>query len=148
MKILIVDDEQLARAELSYLIKKSPCLQNMEIKLFQSEDVKTGLGILIKEQIDIIFLDISLNGDNGFSLAQQLHQLPYAPLIIFATAYDEFAVKAFSVDALDYILKPFEPERINQALTKAIRALGNRHDSQKESLENLLTVELNDRNIV
>ncbi|MCO6541899.1 DNA-binding response regulator [Bombilactobacillus bombi] len=148
MKILIIDDEQLARTELAYLINQSSCFNNEQVNIFQSEDINHGLGILIKEQIDIIFLDISLNGENGFELAQQLHQLSYSPLIIFATAYDEFAAKAFNVDAIDYVLKPFEPKRIDQALFKAIKALNKRSDITTESLTNLLTIELQDRNVV
>ncbi|KJY51496.1 Sensory transduction protein LytT [Bombilactobacillus mellis] len=148
MKILVVDDEKLARSELTYLIEQSPRLKDYQLEIFQSEDINHGLEILIKEQIDIIFLDISLNDENGFDLAQQLYKLPKAPLLIFATAFDEFAVKAFNVDAVDYILKPFEQKRVDQALGKAIRALGEKKAAAQKPLKNLLAIELDDRDVV
>lgn len=150
MKILVVDDEPLARDELSYLIKKSPSLHGQAVVLYQAEDIKEAQGILLKHQIDLMFLDISLNEENGFELANELKQLTYLPLIVFATAYDEYAVKAFEVGALDYVLKPFEQERINQALVKAVNVLASKKrpplsDSAKSDV---LSIELEDRNAV
>ncbi|MGL4705412.1 MAG: LytR/AlgR family response regulator transcription factor, partial [Enterococcus faecalis] len=81
MKILVVDDEPLARNELAYLIKKSPAMRGQAIKLYQAEDIKEAQGILLKHQIDLMFLDISLNEENGFELAEELKQLTYSPII-------------------------------------------------------------------
>lgn len=150
MKILVVDDEPLARNELAYLIKKSPSLQGQTIKLYQAEDIKEAQGILLKHQIDIMFLDISLNEENGFELAEELKQLTYSPIIIFATAYDEYAVKAFDVGALDYVLKPFEQKRIDQALAKAINILNVQitKSAQTKTDREVLSIELEDRNVV
>ncbi|WP_294955650.1 LytTR family transcriptional regulator DNA-binding domain-containing protein [uncultured Lactobacillus sp.] len=151
MKILIVDDEPLARAELSYLIKKSPILNKKSVKLYQAEDIKEAQGTLLKHEIDLLFLDISLNEENGFELADELKQLNYSPMIVFATAYDDYAVKAFDVGALDYVLKPFEQERIDQALQKAEKVLKTKSNSvvQHEKAESeVLSIELEDRNVV
>lgn len=150
MKILVVDDEPLARNELAYLIKKSPAMREQTIKLYQAEDIKEAQGILLKHQLDLLFLDISLNEENGFELADELKQLAYSPIIIFATAYDEYAVKAFDVGALDYVLKPFEQQRIDQALAKALNLLNvqaTKPDQDKADSE-ILSIELEDRNVV
>lgn len=155
MKILLVDDEPLARGELEYLIKRSPTLTEMSYDIFQAEDVKEAQGSLLKEHIDLIFLDISLNEENGFELADELKQLSYSPLIIFATAYDNYAVRAFNVDALDYVLKPFEQERIDQALSKALKTLQVQEvhaesgdNKTNKQVNDMLSIELADRNVV
>lgn len=150
MKILVVDDEPLARNELTYLIKKSPSMRGQTLKLYQAEDVKEAQGILLKHQLDVLFLDISLNEENGFELTEELKQLTYSPIIIFATAYDEYAVKAFDVGALDYVLKPFEQERIDLALAKARNILNVKHNKSVQNKVNreVLSIELEDRNVV
>ncbi len=150
MRILVVDDEPLARKELSFLIKKSASLDGQEIKLYQAEDIKEAQGILLKYQIDLVFLDISLNEENGFELAYEFKQLNYSPIIIFATAYDEYAVKAFDVGALDYVLKPFEQKRIDQALEKAVKVLDTKQVKPKPAGHDgeMLSIELADRNAV
>ncbi|RHW50794.1 LytTR family transcriptional regulator DNA-binding domain-containing protein [Lactobacillus bombicola] len=148
MKILVVDDEPLARTELLYLIKKSPSLKNHPVTLYQAEDIKEAQGILLKHLIDLLFLDISLNDENGFELAEELKQLAHAPLIIFATAYDEYAVKAFDIGAFDYILKPFEQKRIDRALKKATANLTAKFQKTSSNGSEVLIVELDDRNVV
>lgn len=121
MQILIVDDEALAREELSYLVEQSPAITDPIIS--KAEDIHEAEDILLQKQIDLLFLDISLNDENGFDLAKKLQMLAKPPLVIFATAYDDYAVKAFEIEAADYILKPFEQERVNQALSKAMKRL-------------------------
>lgn len=115
MNILVVDDEPLARDELSYLLKQNLLVDAVD----QADSIATAISKLLKGKIDVIFIDISLNDENGFELADELKKLAQPPLIIFATAFDSFAVKAFDIDAIDYILKPFEQMRIDQALEKA-----------------------------
>jgi len=150
MQILLVDDEPLARGELEYLIGKSASLKNVDFQTFQAEDIKEAQGTLLKHRIDLIFLDISLNEENGFELAEELKQLSYSPLIIFATAYDDYAVRAFNVDALDYVLKPFEQERIDQALGKALKTLQSEPTKTQpaQPVNDMLSIELADRNVV
>ncbi|HGC7586032.1 TPA: LytR/AlgR family response regulator transcription factor [Streptococcus agalactiae] len=116
MKILILDDEMFARQELSFLVEHSQEVDNPEI--FQAEDISEAEKILFRQQIDLIFLDISLSEENGFTLANQLSQLAHPPLVVFATAYDNYAVKAFESNAVDYIMKPFEQQRVDMALSK------------------------------
>lgn len=149
MKILLVDDEPLARGELEYLVKQSSLLADVSYEIIQAEDLKEAQRSLLKEHIDLIFLDISLNEENGFELADELKQLSYSPLIIFATAYDDYAVRAFNVDALDYVLKPFEQERIDQALNKALKTLQASSSSNNDQpVNDMLSIELADRNVV
>ncbi|MBI0120713.1 LytTR family transcriptional regulator DNA-binding domain-containing protein [Lactobacillus sp. M0398] len=151
MRILVVDDEPLARTELSYLIKKSSVLNKQNIKLYEAEDIKEAQGTLLKYKIDLLFLDISLNEENGFELADELKQLSYSPMIVFATAYDNYAVKAFDVGALDYVLKPFEQERVDQALQKAVKVLNSQNNNAVQAQKagsDVLSIELEDRNVV
>lgn len=148
MKILLVDDEPFARSELEYLIKQSPSLKGVDLTVYQAEDIKQAQAYLIKNKIDLMFLDISLNGENGFELAEELKQTN-SPLIIFSTAYDEYAIKAFDVGAIDYVLKPFEQERIDQALAKVQKILSrNEHATKKHVASDMLSIELKDRNVV
>lgn len=117
MQILIVDDEPLARAELRYLLT-----QNHHVTaVFEAENIQTAQQQLLTQKIDLVFLDIQLGDDNGFTLAQQLKQISTQPRIIFATAYDQYALDAFNANALDYILKPFEQSRVDEAIAKGLR---------------------------
>lgn len=108
---LIIDDERLAREELKSLLK-----DYHEIEII--DEAKNGEeGILkIKElKPDLIFLDINMPGMNGFEMIKHLEEIPR---VIFVTAYDEYAIKAFEVNALDYIMKPVDPERLKEAIQK------------------------------
>jgi two-component system, LytTR family, response regulator len=105
MKTLIIDDERLARKELIKLLAKYPELE-----------IAGECGKAIEDmRPDLIFLDIQMPGKNGFEL---LEDLDYVPKVIFVTAYDEYALKAFEVNALDYLLKPVEEERLSEAIQK------------------------------
>lgn len=150
MNILVLDDEVFARQELTYLIRESEELTDVEI--FEAEDISSAEKILFRQSIDVIFIDISLSEENGFTLANQLEKLAKPPLIIFATAYDQYAVKAFDSNATDYILKPFEQERIDKALAKVKKVLQLEGKDSGASSESqgvgLLTLTLVDRSIV
>lgn len=146
MNILILDDEKLARIELEYLLNKSKVLQGIKTNIFQAEDIGKALKIMLKNKIDLLFLDISLNEENGFEVTEELRQLTYDPYIIFATAYDQYAVQAFNVNAVDYILKPFEQERIDKALMKILQLMEVERKNTGETT--MLTVELADRDVV
>lgn len=116
MEILIVDDEPLAREELRYLLEQNSNVTN----IYEAESIDTATKQLINQQIDLVFLDIQLGDDNGFTLAKRLKDLSLQPRIVFATAYDEYALDAFDANALDYILKPFEQERVDEAVNKGM----------------------------
>ena len=114
LRAFIVDDEPLARDELAYLLRRS---KQVDI-VGQAESVETALDTLQDIDIDAVFLDIQLEDGCGMEIANKLNELEYPPLIVFATAYDEYALKAFEVNALDYLLKPIEPKRLADAIHK------------------------------
>lgn len=114
MHILIVDDEPLARNELAYLINQS----SKEIIISEADDEESALRIIQNEEIDAVFLDIHLTSENGLDVADKINRLTNSPEIVFATAYDEYAVKAFERDVRDYILKPFTLERVQQTISR------------------------------
>ena len=116
---LIVDDEQLAREELAYLLK--------DVDVDVVAQGKNGVEAvnLIKELApDLVFLDVQMPGVDGFGVIKKLldKRVPL-PQIVFATAYDQYAVKAFEVNAVDYLLKPFDKKRVAQAVEKARQKL-------------------------
>ena len=112
MKALIIDDERLARNELRRLLAAHA---DIEI-VGEAVDVEDALAKVAGLKPELIFLDVQMPGADGFSLLEQLD--PPLPLVIFTTAYDEFAVKAFEFSALDYLLKPVDPNRLVAALEK------------------------------
>ncbi|WP_297077962.1 LytTR family DNA-binding domain-containing protein [uncultured Enterococcus sp.] len=119
MNIAIIDDERLARMELHYLLQQVEGVEN----IYEGESIEEAFALLLQETIDLLFLDIHLTDESGLDLAKKIQQVPHPPLIIFATAYDNHAVEAFELNALDYILKPFEQERIKKAVAKAQQTL-------------------------
>lgn len=148
LNVYIVDDEPLARAELRYLLEQTKLVQIIG----ESEDLKDIQQDPQFEQVDCVFLDIQLGVNNGLELAKQLQQSILKPEIIFATAYDEYALQAFEVNAFDYILKPFEPERVQSAVEKLVAKRRATQAKTTETLKHLqldkldkLTVYVNDR---
>ncbi|MCX6323293.1 MAG: response regulator [Sphingobacteriales bacterium] len=114
-KAIIIDDERLARAELKKLL-----LDFGEIEVVgEAANAKEGIDKIEELQPDLIFLDIQMPGKTGFDM---LAELDRAPHVIFTTAYDEFALKAFEVNALDYLMKPIEPKRLADAIHKLHQA--------------------------
>jgi two-component system LytT family response regulator len=111
IKAIIIDDERLARNELKKLL-----LQHPEISIIdEAIGVDEGIEKIDIAHPDLIFLDIQMPGKTGFDLLAELEK---APRVIFTTAYDEFALKAFEVNALDYLLKPIDPQRLADAIQK------------------------------
>lgn len=111
MRTLIVDDERLARKELNSLLKDFPEIEIVG-EAVNVDDAIEKIGQLNPE---LIFLDIQMPGKTGFELLESLDRVPK---VIFTTAYDQFALKAFEVNALDYLLKPIETERLATAINK------------------------------
>jgi two-component system LytT family response regulator len=111
MKAIIIDDERLARTELRKLLQEFPEIEIVD----EAANVDEGIGKIESHNPDLIFLDIQMPGKTGFDL---LAELDRAPQVIFTTAYDEYALKAFEVNALDYLLKPVEPKRLADAIHK------------------------------
>lgn len=112
MKALLVDDERLARNELRRLLAAHADIE-IAGEAVDADDAAAKVKAL---KPDLLFLDVQMPGADGFSLLEQLE--PPLPLVIFTTAYDEFAVKAFEFNALDYLLKPVDPNRLVAALEK------------------------------
>ena len=120
MKVLIVDDEPLARNELHYLLKENVLINEID----EANGVMMADQKVNANQPDRVFLDIKLDDGNGMALARRWKKLPQPPAIVFATAYDNYAVDAFNEAAVDYILKPFDPERINEAVARVAKIRG------------------------
>ena len=122
-----MEDEPLARDELKYLLTES---KQVEI-VGEADCLKDAIKDIPKHQPDLVFLDIDLDGDNGLDLAKRLLQFKPTPAIVFATAYDEYALQAFELNAIDYILKPFDEDRIRKTLEKIIQVgkIGNEKSS-------------------
>jgi DNA-binding LytR/AlgR family response regulator len=112
MKCIIIDDEPLARAEMEVLIQKN---SNLEVSA-KFSNALTALQYLEKHTIDLLFLDIEMPGLNGIELAAKL---PKDCLVIFTTAYPQYAVKSYELDAIDYLLKPIDNSRLEKAIRKA-----------------------------
>ena len=112
MNCIIIDDEPLARAEMQSLIKE---VSNIEI-LGDFSNALTALEFLKTNDVDLIFLDIEMPLVTGLEFAEQL---PKQSLIIFTTAYSQYALKSYELDAIDYLLKPIEKHRLEKAIQKA-----------------------------
>jgi len=113
MRTLVIDDERLARKELISLLDG---FTEIEV-IGECSNAEEAVEMIEKEKPDLIFLDIQMPGKNGFEL---LEELVSVPKVIFVTAFDEYAMKAFQVNALDYVLKPIDPDRLNSAIDKVI----------------------------
>jgi two-component system LytT family response regulator len=111
MKAIIVDDERLARKELIKLLEDFP---EVEI-LGEAANADEAYELITQLNPDLLFLDIQMPGKTGFELLEMLDSVPK---VIFTTAYDEYALKAFEVNALDYVLKPVQMERLQESLLK------------------------------
>ena len=112
---VIVDDEQLAREELGFLLKSC----DVEV-LAQGKNGVEAVNLIKELSPDIVFLDVQMPGLDGFGVIKKLLDRKIAlPQIVFATAFDQYAVRAFEVNAVDYLLKPFDKKRVAQAVEKA-----------------------------
>nr|WP_315476339.1 LytTR family DNA-binding domain-containing protein [uncultured Undibacterium sp.] len=117
LRILIVDDERPARDKLRRLVTEHA---NVAL-ISEARDGLEALNLLAQNQYDVIFLDIQMPEMDGLSVAQRLTEP--SPMIVFVTAYDQFALQAFDANAIDYLLKPYDEERFLRALQKLNRSL-------------------------
>jgi two-component system response regulator LytT len=131
---IIIDDERPARDELAFLLRALP-----EINLVaQGKNGLEALALIKEHEPDLIFLDVEMPGLDGLGVAKKLVERgSRLPQVVFATAYDHYAVKAFEVNAVDYVLKPFDRSRIAKAVQRVKRMVDERV-SQVERLENLV----------
>ncbi len=114
IKCILIDDELPALDELNYLLSD---FDDIEI-IGTATSATQGIKLIEEEEPDLVFLDIQMPGKNGFHVLQEIIQFSNPPLVIFATAYDEYALQAFEENAVDYILKPFSLERISKSLDR------------------------------
>lgn len=117
LKAFIVDDEPLARDELIYILRRS---KRVEV-VGEAESMEDALAQIQTVLPDVVFLDIQLAEHSGLDAARRLLNMDRRPAIVFATAYDEYALKAFELNAVDYILKPFDESRIQQTVERLIK---------------------------
>ncbi len=110
-KVLIVDDERLARKDLMAMLAD---IENIKV-IGEAEDVPSALEAVERLHPDVVFLDIQMPGESGFDL---LEKYDFKGKVIFVTAYDEYAIRAFEVNALDYLLKPVNPERLSRSIER------------------------------
>jgi len=137
MKVAIIDDEKKARILLRILLEENcPEIEFIE----EAEDLPTGVQLIHRFKPDIVFLDIEMPGYSGIQLLDflTLDQITFE--LIFTTAYSEYAIKAFELNAIDYLLKPLHPEQIEQAVQKVIKKKGQtqlsrRLEELKDSLQ-------------
>ena len=134
MKAIIIDDERLARAELKKLLLEFPEVEVID----EAANAEEGIAKIESLPPDLVFLDIQMPGKTGFEMLAQLEKTPQ---VIFTTAYDEFALKAFEVNALDYLLKPIEPKRLTDAIQKlqSVEVKENRSETDEFINTSLLT---------
>jgi len=134
LSAVIVDDEQLARDELAYLLKN---LDDINV-VAQGKNGLEAISLIREHNPDLVFLDVQMPGLDGFGVIKKLldRKVPL-PKIIFATAFDQYAVKAFDVNAVDYILKPFDKKRVAQSIERA-RAKIEAGAGPEEKLETLM----------
>ena len=116
MRAMIVDDEAPARSELKYLLEESGRVD----LIVEASSAREAVEKLMEVRVDVMFLDISMPKTNGMQLAEALHKLKNPPQVVFVTAYSEYALDAFGVDATDYLMKPVETDRLAQALDKIV----------------------------
>ena len=126
LRVLVVDDEQLAREELCFLLGQ---LGGIEIA-GQARDGVEALRMCADLRPDLLFLDIQMPGLTGFEVARRLIEAETLPSLVFVTAFDQHAIEAFSVNAVDYLLKPVDLDRLEQAVERVRRRVASEHPAK------------------
>jgi DNA-binding LytR/AlgR family response regulator len=114
VKVLIVDDEGPARAELRWALEQT----DPSLEVHEAAEAAGALRLLREGGFDVVFLDVRMPGLSGLQLAELLAELPRPPLVVFATAYAEHAARAFELEAADYLIKPFDEVRVGKTLAR------------------------------
>lgn len=128
LRVLVVDDEQLAREELCYQLER---LGEIEIA-GQAGNGLEALAAIDRLEPDLVFLDVQMPGLGGFEVARRMLDREDAPALVFVTAYDQHAIEAFEVNAVDYLLKPVDPVRLSEALDRALVRHRDRRNGHEE----------------
>lgn len=133
LRAMIVDDEAPARSELRFLLEQTGKIGSIN----EASSVRSAIEMLMENRVDVVFLDISMPGASGIQLAEALHKLKNPSAVVFVTAYSDHAVEAFDVDATDYLMKPVEEARLDQAINKVLARVKPTSDSSKSSIERI-----------
>lgn len=138
MKAIIIDDEKKARQVLRILVEEN-CPKITEI--YEADNLLSGVELIKEQEPNIVFLDIEMPEHSGLEILNFIEKEVYNFEIIFTTAYSEYAIQAFQLSAIDYLLKPVRPNQVKEAVEKAIKILGNTQINKrllelKESLQN------------
>jgi len=128
IRALIVDDERLARGALTRLIEKDDQFQIVA----QASSGEEALQKMQVSQVDVVFLDVEMPGLNGLEVAARLAEWEHPPLVVFSTAYDQYAIKAFETNAIDYILKPVRPDRFEKTFARIKEAIRTKQPSRQK----------------
>lgn len=126
MRAVIADDERLARQELKSMLATYPGIEIVG----ECADAKSAIDTINEVKPDVVFLDIQMPGKNGFEV---LEEVTFVPEVIFVTAHDEFALKAFEVNALDYLLKPVQGARLSDAIKKVGDRIRDRENAPEKT---------------
>lgn len=137
IKVVVIDDEPFSRDELTFLLQR---YSHVEV-IGEAESGEKGLEVIMTKEPDIVFLDIEMPQMSGLELAQTIQNMRKVPLIIFATAYPDYAAKAFRVQALDYLLKPFDEEQLDETMERVRERLKISEKIETTSLIAKLAVE-------
>jgi two-component system LytT family response regulator/two-component system response regulator LytT len=155
LSTLVVDDEELAREELTFLLKDFPEIELLETAANGIEAVK----LISDLEPDLVFLDVQMPGLDGLGVIRKLRERGgELPHFVLTTAFDQYAVEAFRLEALDYVLKPVEKDRLAESMARARRALEDRQSDDQKSLESSesrapvqrskILVKANNRNLI
>ncbi|MGO2278515.1 LytR/AlgR family response regulator transcription factor [Psychrobacter sp. AOP7-D1-21] len=152
MNVYVIEDEILAKQELIYLLHDTG-----KVKVIgEAEDMHQALWDINEKQPDAVFLDIELENGNGLDLAKQFNNMKKRPMVVFVTAYGEYALDAFELDAIDYIVKPIDKVRLQKTVDKLVELNSKSHlennvelvSSVNKEKKHSITVRETDRIIV
>ena len=130
VKVLVVDDEQPARNELRFQLEQ---IDDVEV-IGQASDGVHALHLILELKPDLVLLDIQMPGQTGFQLAKELLTRKVQTRVVFVTAYDEYAIGAFEVNAVDYLLKPIEPSRLSRTIERVKLQLSSEKNTASTAL--------------
>ncbi len=139
LRVLLVDDESLARSRLTTLL--GDCVAPGAVVSAEAADAKQAMNALKLGSFDVVLLDIRMPGIDGITLAQTIAAMPQPPAVVFVTAHSEHAVKAFELEAIDYLTKPVRLERLQQTLQKVERHLQESRGLDADLAEDVLIIQ-------
>ncbi|MBU7595202.1 LytR/AlgR family response regulator transcription factor [Metabacillus halosaccharovorans] len=137
IKTLIVDDELYSRDELKHLLQEFPSINIVG----EAESGEAAVMKSLQLQPDVVFLDVEMPKMNGMAAAKALMELKKVPLIVFATAYPQFAAEAFRYDAIDYLLKPYDEDQLQETIQRIEKKLASNHEGETGKRSGKLPVE-------